>query len=100
MCRSEEACGLDCRAQDLLDLVVADKCLLTFVVGDKGEFHRSFRWGEDWIGLVGLLVSGVKEHVPRYHEQNSLLDHDVSGQSIYCNPPWSLALHCVEHLRA
>ena len=35
-----------------------------------------------------------------YYEQNSLLDHDISGQSIYCNPPWSLAIKCVEHLRA
>ena len=29
-----------------------------------------------------------------------MLDHDVSGQSIYCNPPWSLAIKCVVHLRA
>jgi hypothetical protein len=28
------------------------------------------------------------------------LDYDVSGQSVYCNPPWSLAIQCVEHLRA
>jgi hypothetical protein len=35
-----------------------------------------------------------------YSEQNSLLDHDVSGQSIYCNPPWSMAIECVGHLRA
>ncbi len=35
-----------------------------------------------------------------YSEQNSLLDCDVSGQSIYCNPPWLLAIKCVEHLRA
>jgi hypothetical protein len=34
-----------------------------------------------------------------YSEQNTLLDHDVSGQSIYCNPPW-LAIKCVERLRA
>jgi len=34
-----------------------------------------------------------------YSEQNSLLDHDVSGQSIYCKPPWSLAIKFVEHLR-
>jgi hypothetical protein len=30
-----------------------------------------------------------------YSEQNTLLDHDVLGQSIYCNPPWSLAIKCV-----
>jgi hypothetical protein len=35
-----------------------------------------------------------------YSKHNSLLDHDVPGQSIYCNPPWSLAIKCVEHLRA
>jgi hypothetical protein len=35
-----------------------------------------------------------------YSEYNSLLDHDVLGQSIYCNSPWSLAIKCVEHLRA
>jgi hypothetical protein len=48
----------------------------------------------DPLGLIGhrsLLF---------YSEQNSLLDQDVSGQSIYCNPPWSLAIECVQHLRA
>jgi hypothetical protein len=46
--------------------------------------------------------SGLNGHrnLPYYSEQNSLLDHDVSGQSIYCNPPWSLAIKCVEHLRS
>jgi hypothetical protein len=34
-----------------------------------------------------------------YSEQNSLLDHDISSELIYCNPPWSLAMG-VEHLRA
>ena len=45
---------------------------------------------------------GLKGHrnLPFYSEQNSLLDHDVPGQSICCNPPWSLAIKCVEHLRA
>jgi hypothetical protein len=28
------------------------------------------------------------------------MDHDVYKQLIYCNPPWSLAIKCVEHLRA
>ena len=28
------------------------------------------------------------------------MDRDVSVQSIYCNPPWSLAIECVEHLHA
>ena len=43
---------------------------------------------------------GLNGHrnLPFYSEQNSLLDHDVSGQSINCNPPW--IIKCVEHLRA
>ncbi len=65
LCRTEEACGLDCRAHDPLDPVVAYKCLPTIFVGDKDEFHRSFRGGEDWVGLVGLFVGGDKPHVPR-----------------------------------
>jgi hypothetical protein len=56
---------LDCRAHDLLDPVVEDKCLPTLVVGEKDEFHRLFRGGEGRIGLVGFLVSGDKPHVPR-----------------------------------
>jgi hypothetical protein len=23
----------------------------------------------------------------------------IAGQSVYCNPPWSLAVQCVEHIR-
>ena len=34
-----------------------------------------------------------------YCGQNSLLGHDVSGQSVYCNPPWSIDIHCVEQIR-
>jgi hypothetical protein len=37
----------------------------TLVVGDKDEFHRPFRGGEDRVGLVGLLMSGDKPHGPR-----------------------------------
>ena len=48
-----------------MDPVVADKCLPTLVVGDKDELHRPFHGGEDWIGRIGLLVSGDKTHVPR-----------------------------------
>ncbi len=46
--------------------------------------------------------SGLNRHItlPYYSELNYLLDNDVSGQSIYCNPPWSLAVACVQHLRA
>ena len=46
LCRGEEACGLDCRAKDLMDPVMADKCLPTLFVGDKEEFNRPFRKGE------------------------------------------------------
>ncbi len=48
----------------------------------------------DVLGLNGHM------NLPFYPEQNSLLDHDVSRQSVYCNPLWSLAIQCVEHLRA
>jgi len=34
-----------------------------------------------------------------YSENDSFLSHDIAGQSAYCNPPWSLALQCVEHIR-
>ncbi len=35
--------------------------------------------------------SGLNRHgtLPKYSELNSLIDNDVSGESIYCNPPWS-----------
>ena len=45
---------------------------------------------------------GFNGHInlPLYSENNSLLAHDVPKQSIYYNPPWYLAIKCVEHLRA
>ena len=52
-------------ARDMMDPVVADKRLPPLFVGDKDEFYRPFRGGEDWVSLVGLLVSGNKTHVPR-----------------------------------
>ena len=48
----------------------------------------------DPLGLNG------HRNLPFYSKQNSLSDHDVSKQSIYCKSPWSLAIKCVEHLRA
>ena len=48
----------------------------------------------DSLGLNGHKV------LPFYSKENYLLDHNVSGQSVYCNPPWSIAIQCVEHLRA
>ncbi len=44
--------------------VLTYKCLPTLVVGDKDEFHWPFRGGEDWVGPVGLFMSGDKPHVP------------------------------------
>ena len=45
---------------------------------------------------------GLNGHkgLPFYSEHIFLQDHNGSGQSIYCSPPWSLAIQCVEHLRA
>ena len=37
--------------------------------------------------------------LPFYSEKDSFLSHDIAGQSVYCNPPWSLAVQCVEHIR-
>jgi hypothetical protein len=57
------------------------------------------------ISVEGCCVTcefwGFNGHkgLPFYFEQNSLMDHNVSGQSVYCNPPWSIAIQCVEHLR-
>jgi len=48
----------------------------------------------DPLGLNG------HRNLPFYSEQNSLLDNDVSKQSIYCNPPLSLAFKCVDNLCA
>ena len=44
---------------------------------------------------------GTNRHgsLPFYSEKNSFLSHDIAGQSVYCNPPWSLAVQCVEHIR-
>ncbi len=48
------------------------------------------------------LPSRLNRHgnLPYYSELNSLLDNGVSCGSIYCNPPWSLVIACVQHLRA
>jgi len=51
-------------------------------------------------GCCGPLDLNGHRNLPFYFEQNSILDHYVSGQSIYGNPPWSLAIKCVEHLSA
>jgi len=41
---------------------------------------------------------GLNDHYKLlfYSGQNFLLEHELSGhQSVYCNPPWSLAIKCV-----
>ena len=37
--------------------------------------------------------------LPFYSQRDSFLSHEVVGQSVFCNPPWSLAVQRVEHLR-
>jgi len=37
--------------------------------------------------------------LPFYSKNNSFLSHEVVGQFVICNPPWSLVVQCVEHLR-
>ena len=34
-----------------------------------------------------------------YSEKDSFLTWDITGQSVYCNPPWYLAVQCIEHIR-
>ena len=38
--------------------------------------------------------------LPFFSERDSFLSHEMMGQSVFCNPPWSLAVQCVEHLRS
>jgi hypothetical protein len=40
---------------------------------------------------------GLNGHkgLPFYFKENSVLNHNVKRQAIYCNPPWSLAIQCV-----
>jgi len=46
-------------------------------------------------------LDGTNRHgsLPFYSEKVSFLSHDIAGQFVYCNPPWSLAVQCVEHIR-
>jgi hypothetical protein len=37
--------------------------------------------------------------LPFYSEKDSFLAHEMVQQSVFCNPPWSLVVQCVEHLR-
>ena len=51
-------------------------------------------------GCRDPLGLNVRRNLPFYSNQNSLLDHDATGQWIYCNPQWSSAIKCVKYLRA
>jgi hypothetical protein len=44
---------------------------------------------------------GTNRHgsLPFYSEKDWFLFHDMARQSVYCNPPWSLAVQLVEHMR-
>jgi hypothetical protein len=46
-------------------------------------------------------LDGTNRHgsLPSYSEKDSLLSHAIAGQYVYCNPPWSLAVQCIEHIR-
>jgi len=46
-------------------------------------------------------LDGFNRHglLPFYSEKDSFLSHDIAGQFVYCNPHWSLAVRCVEHIR-
>jgi hypothetical protein len=46
-------------------------------------------------------AEGSNRHhsLPFYSEKDLFLSHDIAGQSVYCNPPWSLAVRRVEHMR-
>jgi len=37
--------------------------------------------------------------LPFYSQNDSFLPYEVVGRSVFCNPPFSLAIQCVEYLR-
>ena len=44
---------------------------------------------------------GKNKHglLPFYSENDSFLSHEVVGQFVFCNPPWSLVVQYMEYLR-
>jgi hypothetical protein len=44
---------------------------------------------------------GCNKHglLPLYSEKVYFLTRVIAGQYVYCNPPWSFAVQCVEHIR-
>ena len=61
------------------------------------ELHKIYKFTAE--GCCDSLSLNGHRGLPFYYKRNSLLDHNVAGKSIYCNPPWSLAIQCVKHLR-
>jgi hypothetical protein len=61
------------------------------------ELHSIYKFAVeaccDSLGLNG------RKGLPFYSKENSLLSHDITGQLAHCNPPWSLTIECVEHVR-
>jgi len=62
------------------------------------ELNKTYKFTLE--GCCDPLGFNGHRKLPFYLEINSLLDDDVSKQSIYCNRLWSLDIRCVEHLRA
>jgi hypothetical protein len=50
---------------------------------------------------AGCNLDGSNRHgsLPFYSEKDSFLPTAIAGQYVYCNPPWSLAVQCIEHIR-
>ncbi len=46
-------------------------------------------------------LDGSNRHgsLPFYSEKDPFLSHDIARQSVYCSPPWSLAVQWVEYKR-
>jgi hypothetical protein len=69
-------------------------------LSDK-EFHELHRiYGFTVEGCCDSLGLNGHGGLPFYSKEDTLLDYNVTGQSVQCNPPWSLAIQCAEHLRA
>jgi hypothetical protein len=52
------------------------------------ELHNIYKFTVE--GCCHSLGLNGHRGLPFYSKENYLLSHDVTGQSIYCNPPWSL----------
>jgi len=75
--------------------LLSDVCRLIYSIFDKLNVLFPF-------SLVACCdPEGKIKHgmLPFYSEKNSFLSHEVARQSVFCNPPWSLDVQCVQHLR-